>query len=55
MTNNNHTAVREYALEHPEWRNYTFKFKFWTTSKISEIAIAVINKLQLEVSLVGLQ
>lgn len=42
--------VREYALEHPEWRNYTFEFEFWTTGKISKVAIENINKFQAEVS-----
>jgi hypothetical protein len=42
--------VREYALEHPEWRNYTFEFEFWTTGKLSKVAIENINKFQAEVS-----
>jgi hypothetical protein len=42
--------VREYALEHPDWRNYSFEFEFWTTGKLSEVAIENINKRQLDVN-----
>lgn len=38
------STIRQYCLEHPEWKNKQLTFQLWTTSNISPASMAKIDK-----------